>query len=487
MQVNKVKLDECEENKVAEYIDRKISYENFDMYYMLQKLFCSSAKDVLKYIDCCFTMISKSDKFLNLDIKLIKKILLSSSLSVTSEIQVFNAADAWLGHHFLEREKFATDLLLTLRFPLVPNSALDLVLQKSSSFRRNLGSLALVNEILQRNNDFYNEKSSMYFTHRYCEHKKCNIFVGGGKHDNVCINAIQVMNSGNLNRSKTVSSLVKPRYGSNIVYSEGNIFVFGGIDDTPPNTNSSSIYKIITEVEKYSHVTNTSEKVADIRSINEHELGAYCVCNYIDKIYMFGGYDDSEAIADYCFEFDTNNYSWKENSRMNEMRENPAAVVFEERIIVSGGLQYVDEEEREGENYYDDLRSGLEAGKTVEAYEPLIDTWSSFPSMIHGRCCHKSVAVKNKLFVIGGGTQQCEVYDSTSNKFVALKRAFNFTKLKRLNSPIAVVTVGYKIFIFDNKSSYVLCYDLEENKWTKKSCEATTDLELYSCVKVPRL
>ena len=44
------------------------------------------------------------------------------------------------------------------------------------------------------------------------------------------------------------------------------------------------------------------------------------------------------------------------------------------------------------------------------------------PDMINRRGFHKSVSVKNKLFLFAGDrTKTCEVYDSTCKKFVLLK------------------------------------------------------------------
>lgn len=40
--------------------------------------------------------------------------------------------------------------------------------------------------------------------------------------------------------------------------------------------------------------------------------------------------------------------------------------------------------------------------------------------MIHRRCHHKSVEVKNKWLVIGGASK-CEVFDSITNTFSLLK------------------------------------------------------------------
>ena len=130
--------------------------------------------------------------------------------------------------------------------------------------------------------------------------------------------------------------------------------------------------------------------------------------------------------------------------------------------------------------------------KTVEQYDPFNDSWSKFPSMINTRCCHKSVTIKNKLFVIGGGTETCEVYDSVCKQFVVIKPISKIMKLLKnsinvnlLYFPAFALAVESKVFVFARHSSVVLCYDVDRNEWSDQSCEALEN-HLF-CVKVPQL
>ena len=107
----------------------------------------------------------------------------------------------------------------------------------------------------------------------------------------------------------------------------------------------------------------------------------FCVCSFIDSIYLIGGFLREET--DTCLEFKTIDKSWKTISKMNQLRSDASCVVFEGRIVVSGGWSNV--------NF-----------NTVEAYDPLADTWSPMPSMIERRYRHTSTAMRNKLFIVGG-------------------------------------------------------------------------------------
>ena len=170
-----------------------------------------------------------------------------------------------------------------------------------------------------------------------------------------------------------------------------------------------------------------------------------------------------------CVVFCTKMLEWKEIPEMSQPIRNSACSVFEGRIVVSGGF-----------NINDSL-------KIVEAYDHVGDTWSSMPNMIENRFGHKSVAVKNKLFIVGGiNTVSFEVYDSNTEKFSLLKEP-QLGIRKVLYEPMEALTVGRKIFVFKvfmYKTS-VLIYDLDKNEWSEKTCEAKENAENFSFAKLP--
>ena len=145
--------------------------------------------------------------------------------------------------------------------------------------------------------------------------------------------------------------------------------------------------------------------------------------------------------------------------------------MFEGKIVVSGG-------------FTDAILN------TVEAYDHVADSWTHMPNMIETRFQHKSVAMKNKLFVIGGsyGTYG-EVFDSTSNEFVLLKPLparflSHFWNLQYLDG---VVLIGRKLVVFGERINFILYYDVEKAEWSDEPCEVTSLLQGYCCAKVPRL
>ena len=79
--------------------------------------------------------------------------------------------------------------------------------------------------------------------------------------------------------------------------------------------------------------------------------------------------------------------------------------------------------------------------------------------------------------------EMSKFFDTHCNKFVLIKEYPNeFNEYKSS----AVLSMGNKIVIFSNEEGYVLIYDVDKNKWSRKSCEATKNIVHFSCPKLPK-
>merc|ERR1712240_202366 len=120
-------------------LTKKTSYENVSTiyeiahFYNLPNLFNA----LFSYIERLFTVVSETNNFLQLNFAVIAKILSSSSLHITSEMEVFQALNYWLSHNYEERRVFASDLLLKVRLHLIPKNSLKCLLSESSSLTKN--------------------------------------------------------------------------------------------------------------------------------------------------------------------------------------------------------------------------------------------------------------------------------------------------------------------------------------------------------------
>ena len=97
----------------------------------------------------------------------------------------------------------------------------------------------------------------------------------------------------------------------------------------------------------------------------------------------------------------------------------------------------------------------------------------------------KSVAIKNKLYMIGGSMKPCEVFDFTSNKFVRIN-PWPTIHFKTMCSPNGVMSIRQGILVFGH-DDHVLCYDVVKCNWSEITCDPTKNLTGFCSVKVPKL
>ena len=454
--LNKLSLKDNVLSNLSESIEENLQTENAACFYHLVKRFNlkSLVVTVFEYVARCFTILVETPSFLELDFTLVSKILASSELLITTELEVLNAANAWLSYNTEERKKFAKDLLLKVRLPLLSDHALKHISNESSCFTKIVECVNLLKQVSDYKDNFYRYKSSISCTRRYCNQKLFNILICGGYslvHEYGTTSNVKQVSASNLKIVDDLTSMTNKRESSKAVYLKGEVYVLGGHDRNGNWINS---------VEKYSASTNTWKKVADMYD----DRIDYCICAFMDKIFVIAGIiSTSFKIDNPCLQFDTKGCDWKEVAKLNESRFRSACGVFEGRIVVSGGTV----------NCLDNLR-------TVESYDVITDKWSPMPDMINGKIRPDLVVVKNKLFVIANGIDTCEVFDSICKKFVALKSPeINVYCLQAF-------AIRNKIYVFQNYGAAVKCYDVDEDKWSDEACEVTKNVRSFSCVKVPR-
>ena len=149
--------------------------------------------------------------YLELDFKLIRKILKSSELHITSEIEVFNAADNWISHNIEEKSNFAKSLLLTVRLSLLSDPALNFLLnQTTSSICSNLDCRKAIEKVMfNRKNSLDSNNTSFS---RYCNQNLFDImfceweYSANNKHI-----ILKTINGGNLKTARTNSKWNKKR------------------------------------------------------------------------------------------------------------------------------------------------------------------------------------------------------------------------------------------------------------------------------------
>ena len=447
---NKFLLIKDTKKEFYHYIGEKVVIKNVATLHYLSRLFSSldASKLSLQIIERCFQAFVGSASFLELDFNTIAKIMSSSELNIDSELEVFNAVVSWLNYNS-ERSVHAKNLFSKIRISLLSVPALKLISNKLSCYVDNFFGIneMILQKTKGRHPKFF--KSAC----RFCEQDKYDIiFCEGSKpHDVVC--EVYSVKANDFNKVTRLPQLKEGRLWSRVICLKCEIYVFSGV-----NAHS----ECVTSIEKYSSVNNSWDVVAHMC---DKRIG-YSVCSFIGSAYVLGGFIRTFAINS-CLKLDRTR--WTKVAGMNEPRKDASCAVFEGKIVVTGGLN---------------ANGPL---KTAEAYDHVADIWTHMPSMIKMRYHHKSFAVKNKLFIVGGCyTETLETYDCFGDKFVTFKSPPKCFSVYTFGNN-EVVLVGRKIFVFQRYKKICLTYNLETETWSEEQFELTNHFENFSCVKYQQL
>ena len=457
MKANKIALSENVEGSIVASLKKKMKVLNAAALLSIVRVFGPSKSEIFSYIERCFTSVCKTPGFFELDFSFVRKILSSSRLNVTSETEVFKAADAWLSHCYQKRCEHAKDLLATVRLSLLSQPALNLIFEKSSSFKKQRSCLSVMEDHLE-NNTFCGKLSSKLGTNRYCNQFSYKILTFGDVvryGQTLLTGKIKLVDETKTN-SFTIQALSDISCNYKTAVLKGKIYFFS---EDPVHDKFISVLKWLQD-------KNLFEKLTTI----EHKRIKYSVCGLIDKVYVIGGNENKKSLNS-CIEFDTKSNEYKEVSRMNSTRAAASSVVFKGTIFVTGGFYF----------YNDRTEVDL---RTAERYDHASDSWSQLPEMVQPRSCHGSVAIRNKIFIVGGiGRDTCEVFDAVSAKFSLLAKTSPVFKGWDVKEK--------KTFSFGNKVvvpgwNKILFFDTETGKWSEVKSKKISDiLSRYLCVKVP--
>ena len=463
--LNKISLNKNAVSLICKILKEKLQIKNAALAYQFVNLFnLSSIKNsTLSYIQRLFTIVSDEKSFLELEHNFFSKIIASSELLITSEIEVLKVASRWLNHDIEERSKYADDILLKVRLHLLSTETIRHLLYDSTYFKKHDSCVKTLNEMLDCREKKSYKSSSIYHASRYCNQKYFKLLVLGGNNSKTyeSCNNVSCIDLNNLENVEAYPPLKTARKAQEVVYVKGYLYAFGG------RTNND----YIKTVDKYSLTSKTWSKVADMTDNRKY----FCICAFIDKIFVVGGSMNKNKTRfsnliqmmeiNSSLQFDTSDYSWKEVAKMNEARSKAACAVYEEKIVVSGGLS--------------NNRGVL---NSVESYDVLPNKWSTMPKMNSGKCNHSLVVVKNKLFVISMKKDYCEVFDNVCKKFIIIKSPeFNYLSI------IRAYCFESKIFALQKTSSKIFSYETNKNEWSKESYKFTKNLQFFSSVKVPCL
>ena len=295
---NKLSLNDKAISLIYKIFKKEIQIKNIASVYQFANLFNLSRlkNSTLRYLDRCFSIVSHKDSFLELEHSCISKILARSCLMITTEVEVFNAADRWLKHNIKERSEYSENLLLKVRLHLLSNETIRHLLN-SSTFTKVDKCVRILNKILDCREKKLNESSNIYHASRYCNRKKFKLLALGGSNSETSktyknVRCIDVNKVGGV---KAYPQMITGRELHEVVYIKGDIYVFGGFDNND---------YWIKSVDKYSL---TSKKWTHVDKMN-NDFRYFCACAFMDKMFLIGG-KKGEDRTNSCLQFDTSDYS----------------------------------------------------------------------------------------------------------------------------------------------------------------------------------
>ena len=137
---------------------------------------------------------------------------------------------------------------------------------------------------------------------------------------------------------------------------------------------------------------NTFEKYSEL-TVNKNILPTFldkrfyfCVCSFMQKIYVIGGSKKTLENIYSCMCYDLKNNKWKYIASMIKSRYYASCAVFKGKIVVTGGI----------------LRNNFYTLNSSESYCFYENKWKKFPDMLVNRCRHTTFSMSNKLFFVGG-------------------------------------------------------------------------------------
>ena len=409
----------------------------------------SVAQKALKVIERCYTNVIETENFLQLDVNLVKKIFFSSELNITSELEVFTAANDWINFKVNKRKKYAKALLLAVRLPLLSDPALNHLL--GYSICNNDECRSLVRSVLLDRKTFHQQGKSV--EPRYCSQNLFEIFLSSRKRKLKQVDLSEKFHSKvKLGRSVEESEKI---YKAVVV--RGEVYVVA--------RKQVSGRKKILMIKKY--VAESWKTVAEVGYRKK-----FGVCSFMNCIYIIGGMRRWDAMCVASVRYDTKLGETGSVRGTKARRFHSACAPFDGKIVTAGGCTLQ-------EGYY------AEDG-SVEVFDHVINAWSPMPSMTRSHHRHCLVAIKTKLFVVGELERDCEVFDKRSNCFALISSSLRWLSNYAPDFPGAV-SFGKKIAVFGRQEKTIAFYDTEKDEWYKESCEKLHSITYKSCVKIPMI
>ena len=396
---------------VSDFLEDTVTTENCVFnYYFAEKYECVELKDkCLEVINSNFSVVMKTEDFLNLDMKQVMEWVSSDDVIVNSEEDIFKGIVMWVSHNKSEREKLFPELLHHVRLPFVSHDFLlnELVNEELITENPEFCSNFVINAMKSVLNPTDGESSQQP---RKCQEKHtAGIFICGGKkalcyfplegdwyklvdtlfeHDNPCLvqhkSKVYIFDSKvhMVGKSEVVEYYEDNNALGTIQPATKKFFLSSGSNTV--TVLNGELYAIsfcftrdIIEIYKHNTETNDWDEMKSLRSLQKFP----CLVNDQQFLYVISGRESNITVR-----FDSGQNNWKKLAALKEERFKAFGAAMNGKIYIAGGLS--------SSNY-----KGL---TSCEVYNPPTNEWQLMPSLKVPRCNASMVCFAGQLYVLGG-------------------------------------------------------------------------------------
>ena len=300
-------------------LNELISINNVGFWFEISNIF-SLDDYCLNFIERWFTVVAQKKQLLENSFNQVIKIFASSSLNITSEKELVNAANLWIKHDSKERGNHAIELIKKIRLTLLSVAALKSVLKEENSFSNDAECLEHINSVIVEKTNTANPLSINYHS-RYCGQQHFDLLVCGNKSSSI------------------------PFYQSN-----GN-----GFDEVLKYENDCNVLnKFVVLMNGVIYFLNDQYISSYSIFTNEHsflkkppEYSISSAVAFMGKLFVLGRRKKRFVY------FKLENKDWYYTNKKSEKTTNSSCTVFEGKIIVSGGFSsHVDRKTVEAYDYF---------------------------------------------------------------------------------------------------------------------------------------
>jgi N-acetylneuraminic acid mutarotase len=205
----------------------------------------------------------------------------------------------------------------------------------------------------------------------------------------------------------------------------GKVYVPGGIDADRKGSDLMEVYDPDTD----------TWSTAAALPLKMHHLGAAAVDG---KLYVLGGYQgDGFGVSNRVFAYDPSTDAWLEKASMPSDRGAHAAVAYGGKIYAIGGARF------------------SEAQAANEVYDPSTDTWTALAPMPTAREHLAAALVDTLIYVVGGRSNEgfglenrrtLEAYDPSTDSWTTL------ASMPTARGGLTAAAAGGRLYVFGGEA-----------------------------------